>query len=439
MPLPEPSIGLSADTLAFGSVRVGEQTNLPLTIYNLGDATLVLYEVSTTNQAFSSDFDPADSLIAAGDSLLLTVTFAPVEGISYNDTLSIQSNDDPVAVMLLGTGTVPTPQIALSNDSLNFGEVVVGSGSNLPLMIHNLGDTTLVIYGISAAEPSFSTNFDPADSLIAPGDSLLVMVTFAPEAIDLYDDSLVIENNDEPKYVALYGDGVGPVAITLTPLSPPIVIPPGGGSFDFNIAVENLTTGAQSFDLWTVIRLPEVGEVPVLTVSGLSLPAGVSADRDRTQQVPGIAPPGVYTYYGYVGDYPWVIEDYNTFTFEKVGGDLNASLGSPADWICTGEGFEDLMAGAAGRLIPDEYSLSQNYPNPFNPLTTIRLGLPESGYVKLTVYDMMGRQIIALVNGYREAGIHEVTFDATSLASGLYVYRIEAGRFATVRKMVLVK
>ena len=89
--------------------------------------------------------------------------------------------------------------------------------------------------------------------------------------------------------------------------------------------------------------------------------------------------------------------------------------------------------------LPDHYSLDQNYPNPFNPVTTIDFGLPEEAVVNLTVYNIQGREVAELVNGWRDAGVHEVTFDASDLASGIYLYRLKAAKFAATGKMVLVK
>ncbi|MGA2669673.1 MAG: T9SS type A sorting domain-containing protein [Ignavibacteria bacterium] len=89
--------------------------------------------------------------------------------------------------------------------------------------------------------------------------------------------------------------------------------------------------------------------------------------------------------------------------------------------------------------IPDKYALSQNYPNPFNPATMITYALPKAGNVKLTVYDVLGREVKTLVNEYKTAGTYNVTFDGSSLSSGLYFYRINAGSFTDTKKMVLVK
>lgn len=89
--------------------------------------------------------------------------------------------------------------------------------------------------------------------------------------------------------------------------------------------------------------------------------------------------------------------------------------------------------------IPKEYSLLQNYPNPFNPATKISFDLPFSGLVTLKIYDMVGKEIATLVNNQMEAGSHSVTFKAISLPSGMYFYKITAGEFTFVRKMVLIK
>jgi hypothetical protein len=89
--------------------------------------------------------------------------------------------------------------------------------------------------------------------------------------------------------------------------------------------------------------------------------------------------------------------------------------------------------------LPTSYSLSQNYPNPFNPTTTIEFALPKSGNVSLVVYDILGREVTHLVNGELQAGYHKVEFNASSLASGVYFYRIEAGSFVNVKKLMLLK
>jgi subtilisin family serine protease len=96
-------------------------------------------------------------------------------------------------------------------------------------------------------------------------------------------------------------------------------------------------------------------------------------------------------------------------------------------------------------LLPDQFSLSQNYPNPFNPSTVIRYALPTESFVKLSVYNSIGEVVAELQNSMKSAGYHEVSFDASSLSSGIYFYSIEVASsnqnegFKQVRKMLLVK
>ena len=92
-----------------------------------------------------------------------------------------------------------------------------------------------------------------------------------------------------------------------------------------------------------------------------------------------------------------------------------------------------------GGTIPDGFSLSQNYPNPFNPTTTIEFSLPQSGFVSLRVFDLLGQEIATLANEERPAGTYQATFDASSLPSGTYFYILKAGAYSEVKKMVILK
>ena len=89
--------------------------------------------------------------------------------------------------------------------------------------------------------------------------------------------------------------------------------------------------------------------------------------------------------------------------------------------------------------VPKGFTLLQNYPNPFNPSSTIKFGIPEGAIVKLEVYNMLGQKVKTLVDERKSAGFHTVTFDATNLTSGMYIYRIKTIGFVQVKKMMLVK
>jgi hypothetical protein len=89
--------------------------------------------------------------------------------------------------------------------------------------------------------------------------------------------------------------------------------------------------------------------------------------------------------------------------------------------------------------LPSMFSLGQNYPNPFNPSTTIKYDMPKASMVRLTVHDILGREVSALVSGKKDAGTHEARFDAVGIPSGVYLYRLIAGSFVQTRKMIVVK
>ncbi|MGB9664211.1 MAG: YCF48-related protein, partial [Ignavibacteria bacterium] len=85
------------------------------------------------------------------------------------------------------------------------------------------------------------------------------------------------------------------------------------------------------------------------------------------------------------------------------------------------------------------FALYQNYPNPFNPVTVIKFSIPEASNVKLALYDVLGRKVKELINAKLDAGIHSINFDGSELASGVYVYRLEAGKNVSFKKMMLMK
>lgn len=89
--------------------------------------------------------------------------------------------------------------------------------------------------------------------------------------------------------------------------------------------------------------------------------------------------------------------------------------------------------------IPENYQLSQNFPNPFNPVTVIKYQLPMSGNVSLKIYDVLGKEVATLVNETQQAGSYTINFNGANLASGVYYYKISAGEFVSVKKMVLMK
>lgn len=101
--------------------------------------------------------------------------------------------------------------------------------------------------------------------------------------------------------------------------------------------------------------------------------------------------------------------------------------------------FNGMSAAGNSSDVPGEYSLDQNWPNPFNPETNFRFGLPEGGEVSLVIYNIMGREIVRLADGFKPAGYHNISWKAENLPSGIYLYRLKAADFTACGKMLLIK
>ena len=139
---------------------------------------------------------------------------------------------------------------------------------------------------------------------------------------------------------------------------------------------------------------------------------------------------------------------YNVATFgvdlESMRSTPDSPPGSPARRIVKGglDFVDGLLTGVVSNtssIIPDRFSLSQNYPNPFNPTTKINFSIPEQTKVSLRIYDVLGREVMTLVNDVKNAGTYEVEFSGANLASGAYFYRIDAGQYSDIKRMVLLK
>jgi hypothetical protein len=101
--------------------------------------------------------------------------------------------------------------------------------------------------------------------------------------------------------------------------------------------------------------------------------------------------------------------------------------------------FGDFKTADEETSMPQEFSLSQNYPNPFNPVTTIKFQVPNTANVKISVFDILGRQVAVLVNETKQPGIYSAEFNASNYASGVYIYKMSSGNFSDVKKLMLLK
>ncbi|MHB2156401.1 T9SS type A sorting domain-containing protein [Calditrichota bacterium GD2] len=110
-------------------------------------------------------------------------------------------------------------------------------------------------------------------------------------------------------------------------------------------------------------------------------------------------------------------QDFWTFTFDTVKTAINDNQNN----------------------IPNNFVLSQNYPNPFNPTTTIKYGIPRSVHVTIEIYNLLGQRVDVLINQKKNAGYYQLQWDGSHLASGIYFYRMSAGEYVEMKKLLLLK
>jgi hypothetical protein len=231
------------------------------------------------------------------------------------------------------------------------------------------------------------------------------------------------------------------VSVTLNPYNPPIIVPESGGSFDFNVSIHNNEPAAHTASVWCDVTLPNGQSVgPLIGPVWTEIASGDSIARDRTQIVPEQAPSGIYDYNSYVGIYPSTIWDSDSFSFEKTGESVGITVGN---WTNFGDRLR--VDEASSNLQSSDFLLFEVYPNPFNPVTVISFQLSVISQVSLEIYDVGGRLIESpLHDSWRDKGVHEVTFNAGDLPSGVYLYKLHVSGSGTIPttvsgKLLLVK
>jgi plastocyanin len=229
-----------------------------------------------------------------------------------------------------------------------------------------------------------------------------------------------------------------PFLVAMTPLNPPIVIPAGGGTFQYHAQVTNQSGSLQSVTFFVKMYSPS-NTLPTVPLSkpGLNMPAGASKGANINQNVPASSPAGTYHFVGCAGSNPDTIKGWASFDFSKAV--IAADIG---DWssVYVTDWADEQPAGPVSNVAaqPNAVRLS-NYPQPFNPSTTIRFSLPTDGVVSLNVFNVAGARVATLVNGVQTAGEHQVTFNAASLPSGLYLYTLNYAGQTITNKMMLIK
>ncbi len=219
---------------------------------------------------------------------------------------------------------------------------------------------------------------------------------------------------------------------------------PRGGSFQYEALVTSNLPSPYNVDFWTYVILPNGSPYgPLQQLNNVPMtPATIIGPVNLGLAIPQNAFLGEYSFHMQAGRFPTTIVGEDEFPFEVVAATGTSGLPS-TDWSAWG--LEQLYQTGSEQMVADvgtpaTYSLSDAYPNPFNAATTLTVNLPASSELQVTVYNLQGRHVAELANGSYTTGTHRFTFDASTLASGLYFVRATApGQFEQTQKLVLMR
>ncbi|MBU0520143.1 T9SS type A sorting domain-containing protein [bacterium] len=223
------------------------------------------------------------------------------------------------------------------------------------------------------------------------------------------------------------------VSLTYVSGSP---VPAGGGNLTFDVYLLNASGQAQDFDAWLASEYEGGAPTTLVLRSFTNYQAGWAINRPGMFfPVSGAWAGGNYEFFARCGNEPNTVWAEDGFPFVKSGTGLAEFVPTVPENVPEIFGEPEPTVHA----VVHDFALRGNYPNPFNPTTTISYSLTTHDYVALTVYDLSGRLIATLVDGYRDAGHHDVSFDASGLASGMYLYRLNSHGQTQSGKMMLLK
>ena len=193
--------------------------------------------------------------------------------------------------------------------------------------------------------------------------------------------------------------------------------------------------------MWSTLKLPSIAEASHVLTMVLSVDSsGAVFIAPWGEDVSIINKRGLGVYFSTDTGATWKYAGLDSITVNQLVsyGDSTYAATNNGLYILTRTAVPVTSVQHAAN-VPMSYALFQNYPNPFNPSTTIRFQLATKSRVTLKVYDILGREVETLVDGALDTGLHQVSFEASRFASGVYFYRIQAGSFAATKKLILLK
>lgn len=455
VPFPGSRIRTNSGAVDFGNVEAGFTSDTTtITITNLGASTLTISSIARTQTTYSLlNLPTFPANIATYDSLKFRAIFRPVAHGVVNDTITLACNDV----------TNPNAKVALRGKGIVIGTAQRGTMyatsafvDPTPSRLYTLNLTT------GAATPVGQTGVNEIDGLAVRASTRELYGVFpTATGTTLY------------RISSLYGDALFNRALGIPNLRAIAFTPTGdtlyGGTSNGRLYRINAATGDTSYigtaqgksynsfsisptsgQLWATGRSPIFHRDSIYFVSRTTGAATAMGRTGLGSITPSIAFDKQGRAYAIIG----ISSQTNTlYSLDTLTG-LGTLIGSTNVAGLQAMAMRTDSSGSVGVVervptgIPETFSLKQNYPNPFNPTTQIRYGLPVQSRVAVTVYNIMGQEVARLYEGAQTAGYHEVVWNGMnskggSVASGIYLYKLEAngeGRtFTELKKMLLLK
>jgi len=389
--------GVSNDQRGFGYGNVGGKARLYV-VHKSGP--IVILDAATGDSVGT-----LDTTGVSGGTFLLNDAEVSSDGVIFASNLTTNAQSTPFKVYKwAGESSKPSMVISYADSSYRLGDhfTVMGStaDNSITIWAAAMGKKAVVKFTTTNNGASFTPTVIPLNDVVNIGSTPKVyplsngnfFVSSAGVGIREYDAS---------------GNFIGAVASTPTSIGSMAYLSGGSPVHDYIIEYDYANEFARVLDVTNgIANADSIAVTPVL---------GTAANLNGT------------------GDIALKNNADSTVTIFVLGTNNGIGAYKFQAHIPTG-----IFAGTSG-VVPTSFSLSQNYPNPFNPTTLIAYSIPKNTFVTLKVYNVLGQEVATLFAGNQKAGNYVATFDGSKCASGIYLYRLQAGSVSITKKMVLVK
>ncbi|HEY9188962.1 MAG TPA: choice-of-anchor D domain-containing protein [Ignavibacteria bacterium] len=445
-------ISLQPTTLDFGNLRVGRTKKDSIRITNNGAATLIISEIKLLdNSNFIILNNPGNINLLPSESFYLTIQFAPNSVGLKTTTLEISHNapGGKSTAEIKGTGILPDIKVTPAGE-MNFGDVNINTSKDLSLTIENTGTDTLSINSISISGinsslfnlPNGENNF-----ILLPSASRSITVRFTPNTVGSKTAQLTIVSNAQssPNVIALKGNGI--VSNVRVSILKSYMVKPGNIVTISIQALDDLNgKNAKTFSLLLkykkTILLPKDVSLNGTIADGLTLSSSqtkpgelnISVTNTSGKLLSGTGSLVNIVFQGLLGDTCGTQLILDSFSFNLDG--PNA---------ITDNGYCELIGRCGGEnayvSTDNKNYLLQNIPNPVQAgsQSFIKFKINVAGYTHLAIYDLLGREVMKIIDGNKPEGWHEVVVDTKNLPTGVYFYRLRTANFDGLKKMLIIR